>query len=145
MFKRIGDQARKLGKNKLSMLTPITCDSCGKTFRLSSDKIQEGVVENITKVSVSYFVCPKCKKVYTILIRDEKFGVLQDDYIKTKERYEKLYKKYFGKNEGEELLSQVFSSMLAKQQRLRQYEESLMSRVNKDRLALVDGKLTLLP
>lgn len=143
MFSRVSDQAHNPGR-KRKMLTPIVCDSCGKTFCLSSDKIYEGVVEN-TKISVSYFVCPKCKKVYSILIRDEKFNALQNDYIKTKERYEKLYKKYFGKNEGEELLSQVFSSMLSKHQRLRQYEESLTAKVNKERLTLKDGKLTLLP
>lgn len=46
----------------------VTCDDCKKEFKLTQNKIK--FREVINDVTEQYFICPRCKKKYTIAYFD---------------------------------------------------------------------------
>lgn len=57
----------------------IVCDNCGKEikdFRIQEDKLNNG------KVIHSYIRCPKCHKIFTILLEDEEIRKMKKEYKK---------------------------------------------------------------
>lgn len=95
----------------------IVCDECKHEFYLDSVDINEAIVElNDVPVTLVYFVCPKCNKIYRVSIQDKRYYELLEDLEKTK----KKIRKNFGKNnmaKAEKLNSMVFK----KKERLTNY------------------------
>ena len=54
----------------------IACDECGYEFPLESVNIQEQSVkcEN-EQLSLMFFTCPKCNKIYRVLLKDARYVI----------------------------------------------------------------------
>lgn len=118
------------------------CDACGHEFFLKAVQIKERVLQIEDKlVKVQYFVCKKCGRVYPIALKDARYFELLEDFLKQKRRYEKLY----GKNGDEQVLRGMYSSVLAKQERLKRHEEQLRRSCSGVFTLNEKGKLIYLP
>lgn len=96
----------------------IICDECKHEFFLKSVKIDETFVElNDTTVALTYFTCPKCNKIYRVLIKDRRYYELKEDLEKTRR---KMYKKN-GSNDVKVLHSMV----VKKHERLKTYVDKV--------------------
>lgn len=95
----------------------IVCDECKHEFFLEAVKINEAIVElNGVPVTLVYFTCPKCNKIYRISIQDRRYYELKEDLEKTKRRIRKNH----GSNNDE--LARVLNTMVTKKhERLKAY------------------------
>ena len=101
----------------------IVCDECKHEFYLDAVKIHEAIVElNGVPVTLVYFTCPKCNKIYRISIQDKRYYELAEDLEKTKKR---LQRSRSSKNQ--ELARMLSSMVFKKNQRLKEY----IDKVNK--------------
>lgn len=101
----------------------IVCDKCKHEFYLNAVGIHEAIVElNGVPVTLVYFACPKCNKIYRISIQDRRYYELVEDLEKTKKRIRRNY----GSN-NQEMARLLNSMMFKKKQRLKEY----VDRVNK--------------
>lgn len=103
------------------MNATVFCDSCKKEFSLSSVNIDTATVKvGKDELTLDYFTCPKCNKIYRVLLRDERYNELVADLEKTKMRIRK--------NNGSrnEEFARVLNSMVNKKHnRLKKYVETL--------------------
>lgn len=68
----------------------IYCDECKHEFYLDSVKINEAEVDCLgEQLTLMYFTCPKCNKIYNIGLKDAQFEMLKEDLDKTKKRIRK--------------------------------------------------------
>lgn len=97
------------------------CEDCKCEFSVSSVDIQETVVDLDEQViTLVYFACPKCNKVYRIILKDERFDELKKDLEETKKRVRR--------NQGsldEEFARQLNDMVFKKLERLRNHVENL--------------------
>lgn len=99
----------------------LRCDDCDHEFLLNADYINEGKVEiNDQQFTLVYFTCPKCNKIYRIILKDKRYEELAEDLERTKNRIRKNH----GSNNFE------FASMLdgmvrKKHERLKNYVDRL--------------------
>ena len=101
----------------------IVCDECKHEFYLDAVGIHEAIVElNGVPVTLVYFVCPKCNKIYRISIQDRRYYELVEDIEKTKKRIRRNH----GSN-NQEMARMLNSMVFKKKQRLKEY----VDRVNK--------------
>lgn len=112
---------KEVGHNQCESKRIIICDECQYEFSLDVIGIQSASVKikNHT-LELSYFMCPKCNKVYKIL--------LQDDYYKKLEKDLDLMKVRICKHHGkknEEVLRILDSMIRKKFNRLKNYESKL--------------------
>lgn len=81
----------------------IFCDDCKYEFSMNAVDIDEAIIKVYgQELTLIYFVCPKCNKIYRVMLKDEKYNELKDDLDKIKIRI----KKNFGSGRQE------FASML---------------------------------
>lgn len=102
----------------------VKCDECKKEFLLKAVDIQEiaGKIKG-NKLTLMFFSCPKCNKIYKICIKDEQYNVLVEDLKRAKERFRK------SKGVGSiELLSELESMIQIKSKRLKNYTDKLNSK-----------------
>ena len=101
--------------------TKIICDECKHEFFLGSVGINEAIVElNGVPVTLVYFACPRCDKIYRISIQDKRYDELVEDLEKTKKRL----RKSFNKNNVEK--AEMLSSMVfKKKERLASYVQAV--------------------
>lgn len=108
-------------KKQNQQKSKIVCDECKHEFYLDSVDINEAIVElNGVPVTLVYFACPKCDKIYRISIQDKRYYELVEDLEKTKKRI----RRSFGKNniaKAETLNSMVFK----KKERLANYVQAV--------------------
>ena len=108
-------------KKQYQQKSKIVCDECKHEFYLDSVDINEAIIElNGVPVTLVYFVCPKCDKIYRISIQDKRYYELVEDLEKTK----KKIRRNFGKNniaKAEMLNSMVFK----KKERLANYVQAV--------------------
>lgn len=72
----------------------IYCDECKFEFSANSVNIKETIIElNGVFVTLVYFTCPKCNKIYKISIQDKRYYELKDDLEKTIKRIRKNHGK----------------------------------------------------
>lgn len=101
----------------------IVCDECKYEFYLDAVGIREDIVElNGVPVTLVYFVCPKCNKIYRISIRDRRYYELVEDLEKIKKRIRRNH----GSN-NQEMARMLNSMVFKKKQRLEEY----IDKVNK--------------
>ena len=101
----------------------IVCDECKHEFFLDAVEIHEAIVElNDVPVTLVYFTCPKCNKIYRISIQDRRYYELVEDLDKTKKRIRRNH----GSN-NQEMARMLNSMVFRKKQRLEEY----VDRVNK--------------
>ena len=99
----------------------IVCDECKHEFYLDAVKIHEAIVElNGVPVTLVYFTCPKCNKIYRISIQDKRYYELAEDLEKTKKR---LQRSRSSKNQ--ELARMLSSMVFKKKQRLEEYVDKV--------------------
>lgn len=101
----------------------IKCDECKEEFFLNTVNIDEAIVElNGTLVTLVYFTCPKCNKIYRVSIQDRRYYELKEDLEKSKKKIRKNY----GSNDVETM--RILNSMIVrKHERLKAH----VSKVNK--------------
>lgn len=106
-------------KKQNQQKSKIVCDECKHEFYLDSVGINEAIVElNGVPVTLVYFACPECDKIYRISIQDKRYYELVEDLEKTKKKIRRNFGK--GKNyiaKAETLNSMVFK----KKERLANY------------------------
>ena len=101
----------------------IVCDECKHEFYLDAVGIHEAIVElNGVPVTLVYFVCPKCNKIYRISIQDKRYYELVEDLEKTKKRIRRNH----GSNNQE--MARMLNSMVFKK---KQCLEEYLDKVNK--------------
>ena len=65
----------------------IKCDECGHEFPLKSAGIQETRVEGVQEaLTLVYFTCASCGKVYACSLRDDRWHELRQDLDEAKRR-----------------------------------------------------------
>lgn len=99
----------------------IVCDECKHEFFLDAVGIHEAIVElNGVPVTLVYFACPKCNKIYRISIQDRRYYELVEDLEKTKKRIRKNH----GSN-NQEMAKMLNSMVLRKKQRLKEHVDKV--------------------
>lgn len=68
----------------------VYCDDCKHEFSMDSVDIQEAAM-NLSgqALTLVYFTCPKCNKIYRITLKDERYEELKEDLERTKMRIRK--------------------------------------------------------
>lgn len=65
----------------------VHCDDCKHEFSMDTVDIQQATVTLDGQVlTLVYFACPKCNKIYRITLQDERYDELRMDLEKTKKR-----------------------------------------------------------
>ena len=101
--------------------TTIVCDECKHEFYLDAVGIHEDTVElNGVPVTLVYFACPKCNKIYRISIQDRRYYELVEDLEKTKKRIRRNH----GSN-NQEMARMLNSMVFKKKQRLEEYVDKV--------------------
>lgn len=99
----------------------IVCDECKYEFILEAVGIHEAIVElNGVPVTLVYFACPKCNKIYRISIQDRRYYELVEDLEKTKKRIRRNH----GSN-NQEMARMLNSMVFKKKQRLEEYVDKV--------------------
>lgn len=99
----------------------IVCDECKHEFYLDAVGIHEAIVElNDVLVTLVYFACPKCNKIYRISIQDRRYYELMEDLEKTKKRIRRNH----GSN-NQEMARMLNSMVFKKKQRLEEYVDKV--------------------
>lgn len=101
----------------------IVCDECKHEFYLDAVGIHEAIVElNGVPVTLVYFACPKCNKIYriSISIQDRRYYELVEDLEKTKKRIRRNH----GSN-NQEMARMLNSMVFKKKQRLEEYVDKV--------------------
>lgn len=68
----------------------IACDVCKNEQEMSTVKIKDSeVVISGKRLTLSFFSCPKCNKIYVVFLSDDKMKSLMDDLEETKKRLQR--------------------------------------------------------
>lgn len=105
----------------MNQKTRVVCDECKHEFFLNAVDIESAEVKsNDQRLVLTYFKCPKCNKIYRVLLADTCYFELKEDVEKTKEKIQKI----FGSNDAEK--ARVLNQMVnRKLQRLRNHVDKL--------------------
>ena len=99
----------------------IVCDECKHEFYLDAVGIHEAIVElNGVPVTLAYFACPKCNRIYRVSILDGRYYELVEDLEKTKKRIRKNH----GSN-NQKMARALNSMVFKKKQRLEEYVDKV--------------------
>lgn len=99
----------------------IKCDECKKEFSLNTVNIENAEVKiNDQQLSLTYFTCPKCNKIYRVSLFDSRYFELKEDLEKTKKRIRRNH----GSNNDE--VARMLNNMVNKKlERLRNHTDKL--------------------
>ena len=111
--------------------TRISCDECKYEFYLSAVGIKESIVKiNDKSFTLTYFKCPRCNKIYRVLLTDDKFKRLKKDLDQTEAGLSRM-RKSLGKGC---LQSRAYSALVTaaqwKHDKLNRYADRLNGRFN---------------
>lgn len=99
----------------------VYCKECKCEFSMDTVDIQETVIDLDEQImTLVYFACPECNKVYRIILKDKRFDELKKDLEETKKRMQR--------NQGsgdEEFARQLDDMVFKKLNRLRNHVENL--------------------
>ena len=99
----------------------IICDECKNEFFLESVNIKNAEVKiNNQKLTLIYFTCPKCNKIYRVSLADTRYFELREDLEKIKKRIRKNH----GSN-NEEMHRTLNQMVNIKLERLRSHTDKL--------------------
>lgn len=100
----------------------MICDDCKHLFSFEQIKINESIVkignEDLTLV---YFLCPRCNKVYRVTLKDAQYEELAKDIERTKVRARKAR----NDNRCEGLANTLDGMVIKKTERLQRYAMKL--------------------
>ena len=99
----------------------LRCDDCNHEFLLKTDSLSEAEVEiNDQKFTLVFYTCPKCNKIYRIILKDKRYEELAEDLERTKNRIRKNH----GSNNIE--FARVLDGMVRKKhERMKNYLDRL--------------------
>ncbi len=102
----------------------IKCDECKNEFFLNAVNIENAEVKiNDQQLTLIYFTCPKCNKIYRVSLIDARYLELKEDLEKTKKRIRKNH----GSNNDE--MARMLNQMVFKKlERLRNHTDKLNER-----------------
>lgn len=111
----------RIRKPELTHFEYVYCDDCKHEFLMNSVNIEEATIDIEGQVlTLVYFACPKCNKIYKVLLKDDKYNELHDDFENTKLRVQKNF------GSGKKEFASTLNSMLAKkQERLNRHIDKL--------------------
>lgn len=97
------------------------CDDCKYELSMKSVNIEEAIIDlGRQALTLVYFACPKCNKIYRIMLKDEQYETLKFDLETTKSRMRKAY------DSGNEEFARTLNSMVMKKhQRLSNHVDNL--------------------
>ena len=101
--------------------TKVICDECEHEFSLKTINIESAEVKiNNQQLTLIYFTCPKCNKLYRVSLADARYFELREDLENTKKRIRRNH----GSNNMEtaSVLNQI---VLKKLERLRMHTDKL--------------------
>ena len=99
----------------------IYCDDCKYEFSMDTVNIDEAIIEiNGQELTLVYFACPKCNKIYRIMLKDKQYDELKEDLEKTKNRIRKNYG-----SDNEEFARTLNSMVNKKHERLKNHIDKL--------------------
>lgn len=76
----------------MTRFATVFCDDCKHEFSMDSVDIQTTIVKlGGHSLDLSYFVCPKCNKIYRVSLKDERCKELSEDIKRIKKRVRKIY------------------------------------------------------
>ena len=52
------------------------CDKCGKRFSVGDIEVTSRVLDHAAQVVQKYFICPKCRAEYTVIVTDPELNSL---------------------------------------------------------------------
>ena len=113
----------KIKKSKKAEVkkTRIICDECKHEFFLETVNIENAEVKiNDQQLTLIYFTCPKCNKLYRVSLADARYFKLREDLEKTKKRIRRNH----GSN-NEEMASVLNQMAYKKLERLRIHTDKL--------------------
>lgn len=121
MKARLRQTQNDVQKPKIENESIVRCDECKYEFFLKAVEIKEAIVElNGVPVTLVYFTCPKCNKIYRISIQDRRYYELKEDLERTIKRIRRNY----GSNNDE--MARVLNSMCEKKHnRLKAYVDKV--------------------
>lgn len=97
----------------------VKCDECEHEFFLKAVDINEAIVElNSVPVTLVYFTCPKCNKIYRVSIQDKR-------YYEMKEDLEKAIKRARNNRGNNEMARVLYSAVTKKHERLKTYVDKV--------------------
>lgn len=68
------------------MSAKIKCDSCKYIWGIENIKLKErSLIINDSKLILTYFECPRCKKIFKVVLKDRNYFYLVDKLNKIKE------------------------------------------------------------
>ena len=99
----------------------LKCDECGYEFSVNAVKIDEAkVLINNRPFTLVYFACPKCNKIYRVILKDKRYEEMVEDLERTKNRIRKNH----GSNNDE--LARVLDDMVRRKlEKLRAHADRL--------------------
>ena len=113
----------KIRQNKAQQpgKTKIVCDECKHEFFLETVNIENAEVKvNDQQLSLIYFTCPKCNKLYRVSLADARYFELREDLENTKKRIRRNH----GSN-NEEMARMLNQMVNKKLERLRSHTDKL--------------------
>lgn len=111
----------RLNKQKQAKPDRVYCNDCKHEFSMNSVNIEETAINiNGQVLKLVYFACPKCNKIYRIMLKDERYEELKIDLEKTQSRMRKIY------SSGNEKFASTLNLMVLKKlERLRKHADNL--------------------
>jgi RNase P subunit RPR2 len=99
----------------------VYCDECKREFSVDPATIQEATIElDGQALTLVYFACPKCNKIYRVILKDKRYEELREDLERTKKRIRKNH------GSGNEEFARRLNDMVFKKlERLRNHSASL--------------------
>lgn len=99
----------------------VNCDECNHEFSMNTVNIEEATVTlGGQDLVLVYFACPKCNKIYRIMLKDKCYCELREDLEKTKKRIRK------NNGSGDEEFARMLYDMVSrKHQRLKDHVNML--------------------
>ena len=99
----------------------VYCDECKHEFSMNTVKIESAEVKiNDQQLTLIFFTCPKCNKLYRVSLADARYFELREDLEKTKKRIRRNH----GSN-NEEMASMLNQMVNRKLERLRNHTDKL--------------------
>lgn len=113
----------KIKQNKTQQIkeSKVVCDKCKHEFLLKTVNIESAEVKiNDQQLTLIYFTCPKCNKLYRVSLADARYFELKEDLENTKKRIRRNH----GSN-NDEMASVLNQMVLKKLERLRNHTDKL--------------------
>lgn len=105
----------------MNQKTRVICDECKHEFFLEAVNIESAEVKvNDQQLTLIYFTCPKCNKLYRVSLADARYFELREDLEKTKKRIRRNH----GSN-NEEMHRMLNQMVNRKLERLRSHTDKL--------------------